>query len=118
MPAQNNGNNRYAFTATFIKDGALVKKVNPSDNEDSATYNRRGRRARCFRWIIVETGFKLSVGVTGDAELLEIDGLSTQGSRPGQAFGESVGWFTEMHNSDWSDGIRYQIFRTKPATEF
>jgi hypothetical protein len=38
--------------------------------------------------------FKLSVGVTATATghpyVLEIDGLFTQGSRPGRTFGESV----------------------------
>jgi hypothetical protein len=35
-------------------------------------------------------GFKLSVGVPGNAYLLEIEGLFTHGSRPGRTVGESV----------------------------
>ena len=61
---------------------------------------------------------KLSVGVTGHAYLLEIEGLFTQGSRPGRTFGESVGGILEMDSSDWSNGIRYHVFDTKPDTEF
>jgi len=34
---------------------------------------------------------KLSVGVAGNAYLLEIDGLFTHGSRPGRTVGDSVG---------------------------
>jgi len=44
--------------------------------------------------------FKLNVGVTGHAYLLEIEGLFTQGSRPGRTFGESVGGILEMDSSD------------------
>ena len=51
--------------------------------------------------------YKLSVGVTSHAYLLEIEGLLTQGSRHGRTLGErSVGNF-EMDSSDWSIGIRY-----------
>jgi len=64
-----------------------------------------------------ETGFnvtsqflKFSVGVTGNADLLEIEGLLTQGSPPGRTFGESVGGIFVMGCSDWSNGIRYHIF--------
>ena len=39
--------------------------------------------------------------------LLEIEGLLTQGSRPGRTFGESVGGILEMDSSDWSSGIRH-----------
>ena len=61
---------------------------------------------------------KLSVGVTRDAYLLEIEGLFTQGSRPGRTFGESVGAISEMYSSDCSNGIRYQTFATRSDTEF
>jgi hypothetical protein len=74
---------------------------------------------RVFRDVNVpETGFKLSVGLTCQAYLLEIDGLLTQGSRPGRTVGGSVGGFSGMDCSDWSNGIQYQIFDTRPDTEF
>jgi len=62
--------------------------------------------------------FKLSVGVTRDAYLLEIEGLFTQGSRPGRTLGGLVGGIYEMDRSDWSCGIRYQNFDTRSDTEF
>ena len=65
-----------------------------------------------------ETGFELSVGVTRNADLLEIDGLFAQGSRPGRTVGESVGGSFGMDSSDWSNGIRYHTFVTRPDTEF
>jgi hypothetical protein len=61
---------------------------------------------------------KLSVGVTCHADLLEIEGLFTQGSRPGWTVGESVGGILVMDSSDWSNGIRYHIFDTRHDTEF
>ena len=61
---------------------------------------------------------KLSVGVTGHADLLEIEGLFTQGSQPGQTVGESVGGILEMASSDWSNGIRYHVFDNRRDTEF
>jgi hypothetical protein len=61
---------------------------------------------------------KLSVGVTGHAAILEIEGLFTQGSRPGRTLAESVGGIFAMDSSDWSNGIRYHIFDTRPDTEF
>ena len=53
--------------------------------------------------------FKLSVGVTSHAYLLEIDGIFTQGSRPGRTLGESVGGMFETDSSDWSNWIRTMI---------
>ena len=50
--------------------------------------------------------------------LLEIEGLFTQGSRPGRTFGESVGGILEMDSSDWSSGIRHHVFVTRSDTEF
>jgi len=60
---------------------------------------------------------KLSVGVTCYAYLLEIDDLSTQGSRPGRTFGKSVGGIFEIGSSDLSNGIRYHTFDTRSDTE-
>jgi hypothetical protein len=65
-----------------------------------------------------ETGFKLSVGGTCPSYLLEIEGLFTQRWRPGRTFSESVGGILEMDSSDWSNGIRYHTFDTRPDTEF
>jgi len=61
---------------------------------------------------------KFSVGVTCHAEILEIEGLFTQGSRPGQTVGESVDGILAMDSSDWSNGIRYHIFDTRPDSDF
>ena len=61
---------------------------------------------------------KLSVGVTYHADLPEIKGLFTQGSRPGRTVGESVGGILEMYGSDWSNGTRHHILDTTPDTEF
>ena len=61
---------------------------------------------------------KRSVGGTCPSYLLEIDGLLTQGWRPGRTFGESVGGILEMDSSDWSNGIRHHVFDTRPDTEF
>jgi len=61
---------------------------------------------------------KLSVGLTGQVYLLEIEGLFTQCSRPGRTVGGSVGGIFEMDSSDWSNGIQYQILGTRPDTEF
>jgi hypothetical protein len=52
---------------------------------------------------------KFSVGLTG----LEIEGLLTQGSRPGRTGGGSVGGMYDMYCSDWSNGIQYQVFDTE-----
>jgi len=61
---------------------------------------------------------KLSVGRACPFYLLEIEGLLTQGSRPGRTFGESVGGILEMDSSDWSSGIRHHVFDTRSDTEF
>jgi hypothetical protein len=61
---------------------------------------------------------KLSVGRTSPSYLLEIEGLLTQGSRPGRTFGESMSENFELDSSGWSNGIRYHIFDTRPDTEF
>jgi len=62
--------------------------------------------------------FKLSVGVNGHPEILEIEGQFTQGLSPGRALGESVGGIFEMNSSEWSNGIRYHTFGTRLDTEF
>jgi len=61
---------------------------------------------------------KHSVGLTGQVHLLEIEGLCTQGSRPGRNAGRSVGGIVELDSSDWANGIQYQTFDTRPDTEF
>ena len=65
-----------------------------------------------------EAMLKLSVRDTSIPYLLEIEGLFTQGSRPGRTFGESVGGIFKMDSSDWSSRIRYHTFDTSPDTEF
>jgi len=64
--------------------------------------------------------FKLSVGVTHPAYLLETKDLFTHGSRCSRTVGEPSSGFLEMDSSDWywSNGIRYHIFDTRPDTEF
>ena len=66
---------------------------------------------------VAEIGFKQSVNLTSQVYLLETEGLFTQGSRPGRTVGGSVGGIFEMDCSDWSNGIQYQIFDTRPDTE-
>jgi hypothetical protein len=61
---------------------------------------------------------KLSVGVTCYPYVLEIEELFTQGWRPGQTVGESVGGILEMDSSDWSNGSLYHTIDTRPDTEF
>jgi hypothetical protein len=63
-------------------------------------------------------GFKLSVGLTSQVYHLGTEGLFTQGLRPGRTVGGSVGGIYEMYCSDWSNGIHYQVFDTRPDTEF
>jgi len=61
---------------------------------------------------------KLSVGMTGQVYLLETEGLFTQGSRPGRTVDGSVGGVFLTDFRDWSNGIQYQIFDTRPDTKF
>ena len=56
--------------------------------------------------------------MTGHPEILEIEGLLTQGLRPGRTLGESVDGTSEMDSSGWSNGIRYHMFDTRPNTDF
>jgi len=60
----------------------------------------------------------LGVTVTCYPCLLETEGRFTQGWRHCRTFGESVGGISEMDSSDWSSGIRYRTFVTRPDTEF
>ena len=62
--------------------------------------------------------FKLPVRNKCHPYLLDIEGLFTQGWRPGRTLGESVGGISEIDSSDWSSGIRYHAFVTRPDTEF
>ena len=75
-------------------------------------------RSEHFRGFVDIRRVKLSVGVPGNAYLLEIEGIFTHGSRPGRTVGESVGGIFQMDISDWSNGIRYHSFDTRPDTEF
>ena len=61
---------------------------------------------------------QLSVGGTSPSDLLEIEGPVTQGSRPGRSAGYLVGGIFALDGSDWSNGLRYYNFDTRPDTEF
>jgi hypothetical protein len=61
---------------------------------------------------------QLSVGLTSHPDLHETWDLFTEGSRPGPTYGGSVGLIFRIDCSDWSNGIRYHIFVTRPDTEF
>ena len=61
---------------------------------------------------------KFCVGRTSSSDLLETEGLVTQGSRPGRSAGYLVGGRFGLDGSDWSNGLQYHIFDTKPGTEF
>jgi len=61
---------------------------------------------------------KLSVGDTIVPDPLETEGLLTQGLRGGRTVGEPVGGILELDSSDWSNGIRYHIFDTRPDSGF
>ena len=52
-----------------------------------------------------------SVSASLVADLLEIEGLFTQGSRTGRTVVESVGGILGMDCSDWSNGIRYRYHK-------
>ena len=55
--------------------------------------------------------------MTSHPYLLDIEGLFTQGWRPGRIVGKTVGGILKMDSSDWSNGIRYRIVFTRPDTE-
>jgi hypothetical protein len=61
---------------------------------------------------------KLSVKRTSPFYLLETEDLFTHESQPGRTLGEWVGGVFEIDSSDWSNGLRYHNFDTKPDTEF
>jgi len=54
-----------------------------------------------LRALFLTQSLELSVGVTCHPYLLEIEGLFTQGWRPGRTVGESVDGILEMDSSDW-----------------
>jgi len=62
--------------------------------------------------------FTISVNLTSQIYLLGTGGLFTEGWRPVRAVSGSVGGTFEMDASDWSKGIQYQIFDTRPDAEF
>jgi hypothetical protein len=71
-------------------------------------YSDRRARARTAR------AGGLTLSVRGTLYLLVIEGIFTQGWRPGRAVGESVGGILEMDISDWSerDSIPYLRYQT------
>jgi hypothetical protein len=62
--------------------------------------------------------FELSVEVTCHPYPFGIEGLFTQGWRPGRSFGESVSGIFEMDSSDYSNGTRYHTFDIRSDTDF
>jgi hypothetical protein len=58
------------------------------------------------------------VGITRYADHLRIEGLFTQGWRPGRTFGEAVGEILETDSSDGSNVIRHHTLDTRSHTEF
>jgi len=48
----------------------------------------------------------------------KIEGLSTQESRPGRISAGRRGRIFDLDCSDWSNGLRYHSFDTRPDTEF
>ena len=62
--------------------------------------------------------FRISVGATWNADLLEIEGLFTQGSRPSRTVGEPVAGILITDSSDRSDGNYFDTHSTRPNTEF
>jgi len=47
-----------------------------------------------------------------------MEGLFDLGSRTGRTFGESVGGNFALVSSDWSNGVRYHNFDSRPDIEF
>ena len=82
-----------------------------------------GARARltvqrvCF-WLNLRKNNSRILSETSQVYFLDTEGLFTQGLQPGWTVGGSVGGILEMDCSDWSNGIQYQIFDTRPDTEF
>jgi hypothetical protein len=68
--------------------------------------------------LYISSSLRLGVGVPRNADLLEIEGLFTQGSRPGQTVGESVGEILIVDSSDWSNGVCYHICYARTDNEF
>jgi len=63
---------------------------------------------------------EVSVSVTtgSDAYVLKIEGLFTQGWRPGRTSDESVNGIFEMGISDWMNGLQYHLIDNMSDTEF
>jgi hypothetical protein len=61
---------------------------------------------------------KFSVSVPRNADLLETEGLFTQGWGPGRTFGEAVGGILVTDSSGWSSVIRHHTLDTRSDTEF
>jgi hypothetical protein len=89
--------------------GPLLKTIQLKIRESKDAISRR---------TIDVASFTLSVGVRGNAYLLEIEGLFTRRSRPGRTVGKPVGGIFQMESCEWSSGIRLHNFDTRPDTEF
>ena len=105
-------------------DGA--RRVGVAGGGSGAPLHAQRRRvgpAGCTACDVINTHLeysflKLSVGVTRQPEILEVEGQFTQGLSSCRTVGESVGGIFGMHSSDWSNEIRYHAFGTRPDTEF
>ena len=60
----------------------------------------------------------VDLAVYGDLAVGRVVILNNPPASSGRALGESVGGIFEMDSSDWSNGIRYHTFSTRPDTEF
>jgi len=104
------------FTEGLRPGRSVRESVGGIFEMDSAEWSN-GVRYHVFD-IRSDTEFNLCVGVTCNADLLEIVGQFTQESQPGRSFGASVGGISEMGSCDLLNGIRHHIFDTRPDTEF
>jgi hypothetical protein len=96
-----------SMAADDVATDHIVNLLQLSPSKHAGNYNTRTALVDGL-----EECVKLSVGVPGNAYLLEIDDLFTRGSRPGRTDGDSEGGIFYVCSSDWSDGIRYHIFDT------
>jgi hypothetical protein len=81
-------------------------------------WRRRRRRTRRRRWWRLNVGqafvLKLSVGLTGQVYLHEIEGLFSEGS----VSGDLVSGNFALNGSAWSTALRYHNFHTRPDIDF
>ena len=110
------GSNRH--TLTFFIGGRLEGLSTQAGRKPAGWLGRRIPESGTPPTTQTSSFLNQCIGVTSHRYLLEFEGLFTQGWRPGQTFVESVGVIFEMDSSDWSNGIPYHIFDTRPDIEF